>query len=262
MTSHKILHYLYLHHLPLSTVTWSHLWCWIEVSELCVQLWCNMWLNISKSTGCQMTWFWVMVVQIQNISEGQFWEFIVFFSKSTFHCSVTKSLMRLPYLENTMSDFKTFCTKIELKEQPFRKSKKVYFESTSPLYSILMWWVTYCPMVATYITDPGQCPAGSSVTSNFSSCRNREQKEENEWKKDEGGKQVIIMTCPDLKPGAPPIPTTGPVDTSTKLKESDGITAISWQYVLRSSRRSWKSVMTCYWFQTFYFIKVLCNVNA
>ncbi len=31
-------------------------------------------------------------------------------------------------IKNAMSDFKNFYTKIELKEQPFRKYQKVYFD--------------------------------------------------------------------------------------------------------------------------------------
>ena len=44
-----------------------------------------------------------------------------FFSKLTFHQSVMTSSIQLLYLKNAMSDFKNSCTKIEMKEQPFRK---------------------------------------------------------------------------------------------------------------------------------------------
>ena len=50
-----------------------------------------------------------------------------FFSKSTFHQSVMTPSMKLPYLKNAMSDFIFFSTKIDLKEQPFRKWQNVHF---------------------------------------------------------------------------------------------------------------------------------------
>ena len=50
------------------------------------------------------------------------------FSKSTFHQSVMTSWIKLPYLKNAMSNFKTFCTKIEIKEQPYRIYQKVKFD--------------------------------------------------------------------------------------------------------------------------------------
>ena len=46
-----------------------------------------------------------------------------FFLKSTFHQSVMIPSMKLPYLKNAMSNFKTFCSKIELKEQLLRKQQ-------------------------------------------------------------------------------------------------------------------------------------------
>ena len=55
------------------------------------------------------------------------------FSKSTFHQSVITSSMKLPYLKNVMYDLKTFCTKIELKEEPFRKKQKVNFDRLTQL---------------------------------------------------------------------------------------------------------------------------------
>ncbi len=58
---------------------------------------------------------------------------IFFLSKSSFHRSVVASLMKLTYLENTMSDLKMFCTKAELKEQPFWKQQKVSFELVTQL---------------------------------------------------------------------------------------------------------------------------------
>ena len=54
------------------------------------------------------------------------------FSKSTFHQSVLNSSMEF-YFENAMLDFTHFCTKIELKEQVFRKYQKVYFELLTQL---------------------------------------------------------------------------------------------------------------------------------
>ena len=56
-----------------------------------------------------------------------------FFSKSTFHQSVMTSFMKLPYLKNTLCDFKHFCTKIEQKEQPFRKQQRVSFDLLTQL---------------------------------------------------------------------------------------------------------------------------------
>ncbi len=59
---------------------------------------------------------------------AQFPKFLrVLFSKSTFHQSVMISSIKLPYLKNTVSDFKNFCTKIEMKEWPFRKYQRVNF---------------------------------------------------------------------------------------------------------------------------------------
>ncbi len=34
------------------------------------------------------------------------------------------SSIKLPYLKNAMSDFKNVCTKVEMKEQPLRHTKK------------------------------------------------------------------------------------------------------------------------------------------
>ena len=45
-------------------------------------------------------------------------------------CYMTSS-GKLPYLKKTMSDFKQFCTKIELKERPFRIKQKVNFDLLS-----------------------------------------------------------------------------------------------------------------------------------
>ena len=55
------------------------------------------------------------------------------------------SSIKLPYLKNAMSDFKFFCTKIEMKEQPFRKCQ---FAKKSILifrdnWSLLMCWDTF-----------------------------------------------------------------------------------------------------------------------
>ena len=66
---------------------------------------CQNWLQFPK---------YQYFVQISKFQEP-------FFSKSTFHQSVMTSSINLPYLKNAMSDFKNFCTKIEMKEQPVKK---------------------------------------------------------------------------------------------------------------------------------------------
>ncbi len=38
------------------------------------------------------------------------------------------SSIKSPYLKKAMSDFKNFCTKIEMTEQPFRKYQKANFD--------------------------------------------------------------------------------------------------------------------------------------
>ncbi len=48
-----------------------------------------------------------------------------FFSNLKFQQSVLTSSIKLPYLKNPLPDFKEFCIKIEMKEQPFRKYQKV-----------------------------------------------------------------------------------------------------------------------------------------
>ena len=59
----------------------------------------------------------------------------IFFSKPTFQQSIMMLSMKLPYLENAMSDVKNVCTKIELKSQPFKKKQEVNFELlTQPVY--------------------------------------------------------------------------------------------------------------------------------
>ncbi len=65
-----------------------------------------------------------------------------FFSESSFHWSVIMSSMKLPYLENAKSNFKNIYTKIELKEQPFRKKSKSILNFW-PKWCLLMCWVTY-----------------------------------------------------------------------------------------------------------------------
>ncbi len=145
-----------------------HRWRWVY--EVCCEKQ-YMWLNISKGTSYWKTRFWVTEVQSQNIVLRSSLRFYIHWnlqyllskllfkrfmqvcrfhvqwtfkhlaiapircldSKSTFHWSIMPASMKLPYLENAISNFKFFCTEMKLKEQPFRKYHQVNFELLTQL---------------------------------------------------------------------------------------------------------------------------------
>ena len=74
-----------------------------------------------------------MKVYIELLSTPILINFKSLFLKITFLQSVMTSSMKSLYLKNAIFDFKTFCTNIELKEQPFTKWHKVNFELVTQL---------------------------------------------------------------------------------------------------------------------------------
>ena len=70
---------------------------------------------------------WAFVVAYMSILCTDSQILRAFFSQTTFHQPVMISSMKLLYLENAMTKFNNFCTKIELKEQSFKKEQKVPF---------------------------------------------------------------------------------------------------------------------------------------
>ncbi len=84
-----------------------------------------MWLNISKVISCwKKTWFWVTLPKF---------DFDIFFLISS---------LKLPYLNNTMFDFKTFCTSFQLSNNHLGDSRKS-ISNFSPNWFILMCWGPY-----------------------------------------------------------------------------------------------------------------------
>ncbi len=73
----------------------------------------------------------------------RFTNFKSLFSKSTFQKSVMTSSIKLPYFKNAMSDFKHFCTKIEMKEQPYLGSSKKSILIFWDNWSLSMCWDNY-----------------------------------------------------------------------------------------------------------------------
>ena len=108
-------------------------WCKVKISQ-----------NIAPTSILKFHIFWNLQYLILKLLEGlvqkqcfhvkmelwiakitilctDFQTLQAFFSQSTFHQSVMTCSIKLPHFKNAMSDFKKFCTKIDQKEQLFRK---------------------------------------------------------------------------------------------------------------------------------------------